>query len=177
MARNDKNPGVSFGEKLAFSSSKVDYAVSDDKKAFEIRFPTALAVGVGTPSFEGVKTGTPVSTTIYSAVVPVTGKSLKTTVIANGFAAIEAGTHTVLVLTVNDQHSVTHFGKKKNDEAITASLKFQGKAVRDLRLTLALIAEQASTSPDASALIAINDISTDAAFKKPKPKPKPKRKK
>jgi hypothetical protein len=41
-----KSGGVTFGEKLTFSSiKKVDYAISDDKKAFEIRFDKGLAAG------------------------------------------------------------------------------------------------------------------------------------
>ena len=90
------NGGVSFGESLIFSSlKKVDYALSDDKKAFEIRFDTGLAAGVGTPVFEGLaKTRAPVSTRVYSAVIPATGEDVEVSLNVNGFGVTEAGTNT-----------------------------------------------------------------------------------
>jgi hypothetical protein len=159
------NGGVSFGESLIFSSlKKVDYALSDDKKAFEIRFDTGLAAGVGTPVFEGLaKTRAPVSTRVYSAVIPATGEDVEVSLNVNGFGVTEAGTNTVLVLTANDQHIVTHFAAEK-DEGFAAALPFRAKAVTEIRLTVVLIAERDSLHPDASALIAVTDIGADAAL-------------
>ena len=167
MATNDRaGGGVTFGEKLKFSSSrKVDFALSDDKKAFEIRFDTALAAGVGTPVFDGLKkTAAPVNSSVYSAVVPIVGKSPRMSIVVNGFGTTEAGTNTKLVLTANDQHSVTHFPAGQDDEAFTVAFPYQGKTGTDLRLTIVLIAERDSAQPEASALIAVNDISADAAL-------------
>lgn len=168
-----KSGGVTFGEEPTFSSEKnVVYDLTDDKKAFEIQIVPALAAGVGTPSFDGVpKTDAPVSTRIYSAVIPATGKNVRTSFVVNGFGLTEAGTNTVLILSVNDQHRVTHFAPGK-DQAFTAALPYRAKAVTDIRLTVVLVAERDSTHPDASALIAINDISADAALTKKKPRRK-----
>jgi hypothetical protein len=176
-AKVGANDGLTFGAKLAHSSKeKVDFSVSDDKKAFEIRFDTALAAGVGNPVFDGIeKTPAPMSTSVYSAVIPATGKAVKTSFAANGFGVTESGTNTMLILTVNDQHSVAHFTGKK-DEALTVTLEYKAKTVTDIRLTVVLIAERDSAHPTASALVAVTDVSADAALKK-RPKKRPAAKK
>jgi hypothetical protein len=170
--------GVTFGEGPTFSSEKkIAYHLEDDKQAFEIRFDTTLAAGVGTAIFDGVpKTDAPVSTRIYSAVIPATGKNVKTSFVVNGFGATEAGTNTVLMLSVNDQHSVTHFAPNRKDQAFLAALPYRAKTVTDVRLTVVLVAERDSTHPDGSALIAITDISADAAFTGKKPAKRGKKK-
>ncbi|HKR61538.1 MAG TPA: hypothetical protein VJS64_17760, partial [Pyrinomonadaceae bacterium] len=130
--------GLTFGETLTHSSKKkVDYQLSDDKKAFEIRFDPALAAGVGTPVFDGLKkTKAPLSTSVYSAVIPATGKGVKTSFVANGFGVTEPGTNTMLILAVNDQHSVAHFAAKKGEQGFTVTLAYRAKAVTDIRLTV-----------------------------------------
>src|SRR5262249_62007592 len=122
----------------------------------------ALAAGVGTPDFDGLKlTGAPINARLYSAVIPVTGKNLKTTFVLNGFGVMDPGATTKLMLTVNDQHSVTHFAPR-DEQAFTVLMPFQADAVTDIRITVAVLAERDATHPDASALIALNDISADA---------------
>lgn len=179
MANKSQPSGdISFGEKLKFSSTKkIDYLATDDKKAFEIRFDTALAAGVGTPVFDGLKkTKAPVSTQVYSAVVPAVGKNVAMSIVVNGFCQTELGANCVLMLAANDQHSATHFGAKRKDQAYTAALPFKAKALTDVRLTVVLIAERDSAHAESSALIAVNDISADAALKgkkRPARAPKP----
>ena len=171
MASNTrKSDGVAFGRKPAFSSlRKIDYFLSDDEKAFEIRFRTALAAGVGTPAFDGLKkTRAPVTSRVYSAVIPVTGREVETSIFVNGFGVTEPGTNTIVVLTANDQHSVTHLAGQKSDEGFTAALPYRGKSVTELRLNVVLVAERDAAHPDASALVAITDISTDAALSRKK---------
>jgi hypothetical protein len=160
---NQTSEGVTFGESLTYSSiQEVAYNLSDDKKAFTITLQTALAAGVGTPVFDGLAlTGAPINTRLYSAVVPATGKNLKTTFVLNGFGSTDPGTNTKLVLTVNDQHSVTHFGPRE-DQAFTVLMPFRAEAATDIRITVVVIAERDATHPDANALIALNDISADA---------------
>jgi hypothetical protein len=161
--------GVAFGPKLGFASTKkVDFSVTDDKKSFEIRFRTALSAGVGTPSFDGLKkTRAPVSTNVFSAVVPASGKNVRTSIVVNGFGVTEPGTNTAVVITANGQHSVTHF--TDTDEAFTASLAFRAKALTDVRVTVVLVAEREAAHPGASALIAVTDISADTALTRKKP--------
>jgi hypothetical protein len=155
--------GVTFGEGLTYSSiQEVDYNLSNDKKAFTVTLQTGLAAGVGSPVYDGlVLTGAPVNTRIYSVVIPATGENLKTTFVLNGFGLTELGTNTKLVLTVNDQHSVTYFGPRE-DQAFTVLMPFQAEAVTDVRITVLVIAECDSTHPDATALIVLNDVSADA---------------
>jgi hypothetical protein len=161
--------GVTFGAQPAFSSEQIDYHLSDDKKSFQITFDRAIAAGVGPVSFDGVpKSDAPVNTRVYSAVIPAMGKNVKTAFVVNGFGSTEAGANTVLVMSVNDQHSVTHFKPNTKDGAFFAKLPFTAKAVDDVRLTLMLVAEHDATHPDGTALIAINTIAADSVFKKPK---------
>jgi hypothetical protein len=168
--------GVTFGEQPTFTSEpNIAYQLSDDKQAFEIKFDTTLAIAVGPVVFDGVpKSDAPVRTRAYSAVIPAKGKNVKTSFVVNGFGATGPGTHTVLVLNVNDQHSVTDFVPRKKDQAFTVALPFRAKTLADVQVTVVLLAEHDSAHPDGSALLAVTDISADAAFKKPAPKPKPK---
>jgi hypothetical protein len=166
------NDGLTFGTKLAHSSrKKVDFQLSDDKKAFDLVFDAALAAGVGTPSFDGLKkTRAPVSTNVYSAVIPATGKGVKTAFAANGFGVVEPGAHTMLLLAVNDQHRVVHFDDaEKGEQGFTVAVEYRAKVVTDIRLTLLLVAERDSTHKGASALIAVTNLSADAALVKKKP--------
>jgi hypothetical protein len=160
-----QSDGVSFGKKPTFSSIKhLDYALSDDEKAFQITFEEGLAAGVGAVAYDGLKkTRAPVSTRVYSAVILAAGASIDTDFVLNGFRTTEQGTNTMVVLTVNDQHSVTNFSSEEStDGAFTASLRYQADGLTDIRLNVVVVAERDSSHPDASALIAITDISADA---------------
>lgn len=164
--------GLSFGTKLLHSSTKkVDFQLSDDRKAFDLVFDAALAAGVGTPSFDGLKkTRAPVSTNVYSAVIAATGKGVKTSFVANGFGVVEPGTNTMLLLAVNDQHSVVHFDDaRKGEQGFTVAVEYRAKGVTDIRLTLLLVAESDAVHKGASALIAVSTLSADAALGRKKP--------
>lgn len=157
--------GVTFGRKLLHTSTrKLAYSVSDDAKAFEIRFETALAAGVGTPGFDGVRPHkAPMNARTYTAVIPATGKSAKFKLALNGFGMTEAGTSTLLLLTANGQHIVKQFAPRPEGD-FTATLPFEAKAVTEIRITLTLIAERDASHPGATALVAVTDISADTAL-------------
>lgn len=163
-SKSQATDGVIFGAKLKFSSNrKVDFSVTDDERSFEIRLRTAMSAGVGTPSFDGLKkTRAPLSTNIFSAVVPATGKAVRMSIVVNGFGVTESGTNASVVIMANGQHSVTHFAD--SDGAFTASLPFRAKKLTDVRVTVVLVAERDTAHPEASALIAVTDISADAAL-------------
>lgn len=119
----------------------------------------------GPPFFDRApKTDPPVSTCIYSAVIPATGKNVETSAVLDGLGTTEARTHAVLMLRVNDQPSVTHFVPNTKDQPLVAALPYRATTLTDVRLTVVLVAERDAAHPDGSALIAINDISADAAF-------------
>jgi len=155
----------SFGDALAFSSREVEFFRSDDEQAFEIRFPQAMAIAVGTASVDGVEpSDAPVRTSVYSAVIPVRGKSTRASFMVNGFGLTEPGTRATLFMSLNDQHTVTEFPGGQKDQDFVVALPFSGKEIQDVRLTVVLIAERDAAHPDASALVAITDISADAAL-------------
>jgi len=163
---NTANGNVTFGKKLAFSSKRsASFDLTDDKKSFLIRFNPALAAAVGAVVFEGVpKSRSPVSTNVYSAVIPASGGRVKTTIVANGFGSTEAGASTVLILSANGQQSVTNFPPGKDDAAFTASMTLEDDALTDIRVTLVLIARRDAAHPGAAALVAVNDLSVDLAL-------------
>jgi len=164
---NDVKPGATFGEKPTFSSEQnILYHLEDDKKSFAIAFD-GFGTKVGTVGFTGAPdTKAPVSTRVYSAVVPVTGKNISASFVVNGFVVTEPGSNAVLVLSVNDKQVVTNFAPGMDNQAFTVSLKYRAKSVSDIRLSVYLLAERDSAHPDASALVAITDISSDAALAK-----------
>lgn len=157
------NGGVTFGEQPAYTSiPEVDYERSDDKRAFTLTLQTGVAAGVGTPGYDGlVLTCAPVNTSTYSAVIPATGGDLTTTFYLTGSGATEPGTNTKLILTVNDQHTVAHFGPRE-EESFSVSLPFRAAASTDIRITVVVIAERDAAHPDATALIVFNSISAEA---------------
>jgi len=164
---------VAFGAKLIYTSTrKLEFSVSDDAKAFEIRFNTALAAGVGTPSFEGLgKTKAPIGTRVYSAVIPATGQNVKTSIALNGFFVAQPGTTLTLLVVANDQHSFTQLANSKKDQGFTASVPVRAKTLSGIRLTVAVIAQRDEAHPEASALIAISDIGAETFIRKsPTPK-------
>src|SRR5262245_39128645 len=112
MART--NDGVTFGDRPTYTSiPEVAFERSDDKKPFTLTLQTGIAASVWTPANDGlVLTGAPVNTRTYSAVIPATGGNLETTFYLTGSGSTEPGTNTKLVLTVNDQHTVMHFGPR-----------------------------------------------------------------
>ena len=162
--------GVTFGERPTYTSiPEVAYERSDDKKAFTLTLQTGIAAGVGTPGHDGlVMTGAPVNTRTYSAVIPATGGNLETTFYLTGSGSTEPGTNTKVVLTVNDQHTVTHFGPREED-SFSVSLPFRAEASTDIRITVVVIAERDAAHPDATALIIFNSISADAMTARSEP--------
>ena len=139
-----RNAGPSFGPKLKFTSTrKLAYTVSDDSKAFDIRFDTAIAAGVGTPSFEGLRPSrAPIGTRLYSAVIPATGTNAKISINFNGFLVAQPGTQVTLVVVANDQHHVVHFADSGDDEGFTTSLPLRADTLSEIRLTVILVAQR-----------------------------------
>jgi hypothetical protein len=175
MATRTKNgAGVSFGRNLSYTSiRKLKYTVTDDDKAFEIRFETAIAAGVGSPSFAGLeKTKAPIGTRVFSAVIPATGKNVKATVTLNGFFIAHAGTSVLVFVTANDQQVVKQFRKSQDDKGFTVSVPVHAKSLSEIRLAVALLAQQEGGAADASALIAVSDIGCDTFVPKKRSPPK-----
>lgn len=163
---------VTFGSKLKYTNSrKLEYSVSEDAKAFEIRFRTALAAGVGSPSFDGLaKSTAPIGTRVYAVVIPAIGDNVKTSITLDGFFVAEPGTAVTVVAVANDQHSVTHFSSSKKDQGFTASVPVRAKTLSEVRLMVAVMAQRDAEHPDASALIAVSGISAETFVPKPKNK-------
>jgi hypothetical protein len=167
-ANNVKRPadGLTFGDKPAFlSDQSFVYNRSDDQRAFDLKPDRGFGTLVGTIVFDGApKTDAPVSTRVFSAVIPASGKNVRASFLVNGFATVEPGTHATLVLSVNDQHVVKQFRPEIVDEGFVVELKYRAKAVSDVRISVVLLAGRDSAHANASALVAITDITSDAAL-------------
>lgn len=153
---------VAFGRKLVHASTrKLEYVVTDDDKAFEIRFETALAAGVGSPGFAGVKPGkAPIGTSVFSAVIPAAGKAVEAKVSLNGFFVAHPGTRVTVVAMANDEQVAKTFRKSMDDKGFTLSVPVKARVLTEIRLVLVLVAELEGGS-DGSALIAVSDIGCD----------------
>ena len=155
-----KSAGVSFGRKLSYTSTrKLEYTVTDDDKAFEIRFETAIAAGVGSPGFAGLdKSKAPIGTRVFAAVIPATGTDVKATVSLNGFFIADAGTSVLVFAAANDQQAIKQFRTSQDEEGFTVSVPVRAKSLSEIRLVVVLMAQQEGGAADASALIAVSDI-------------------
>ncbi len=98
--------------------------------------------------------------------IPAAGKDVKPSINLNGFLVAQPGTAVTLVVVANDQHSVTHFTNSRKDQGFTASVPVRAKALSDIRLSVALIAQQDVEHADASAVIAVSDIGADTFIPK-----------
>lgn len=178
MAKKTPARGLSFGDRLTYSSiDDVNYALSADKKAFDLRFDRGIAAGVGDQTYDTVAlTGAPINTCLYSVVIPATGRNVKTTFSFQGFGETEPGTTTTLVVTINDQHMIRHFPTNKSERGFTASYKYESKQVTDIRINVMLLAERDAGHPDATALIVVTEINCDAALAPRSPARTPKAK-
>jgi hypothetical protein len=152
---------VMFGDKPSFQSGEGVYTVSNDKRAFTINFDKPLEATIG--SVADAPNKTPISTRIYSAVIPVAGKYLKTSFFVTGFVLNEPGTNAAVVLSVNGQHAISRFGATKEDQPFLVELKHQA-FTPDVRITVMLQAERDSAHPDASSIVRVTAIDTDSAL-------------
>lgn len=165
MKKSRATQTATFGDKPSFTSlKKIIFSLSDDKKAFDLAFKaTEFSAGVGSVAFDGAPKGNPpVQIRSYAVVIPVSGQNLKTTFSVPGVCVADPGTHAALLLSVNDQHSVTQFKPKNDSQDFVATLRYQAKAVSDVRITVVLMVQRDAAHPGASALLKINTISTDA---------------
>lgn len=166
-----KAAGITFGAKLSYSNvRKLEYTVTDDEMAFEIRFKTAIAAGVGSPSFAGLaKTTAPIGTRVFAVVIPAAGKGVNTTVMLNGFFVAQTGTSVAVIAVANDQQVVRQFQNSRDDKGFTVSVPVRAKSLSEVRLVVVLMALREGDVPDASALIAVTDIGSDTFVPKKSP--------
>lgn len=168
MAAQATAGGATFGDKPVFqSSSNIQFSLSDDKKAFTIGFNPAFEAAVGANASDTALVGT----NVFSVVIPVTGKEVKSTFVLQASVTADEGAGGLLMLSVNDQQTVTHF-KKTSEKDVLVQLKYRAKNTGDIRLTVFLLAERDAAHPKALALIHALTIDTDLAIAKKRMKDK-----
>jgi len=157
--------GTTFGDKPIFqSASNFQYSLSDDKKAFTITFNPAFEASVGNSATDTALVGT----NVFSVAIPVNGKEVNSTFILTASVNAEEGAGGLLMLSVNDQQTVTRFKKNKGEKELLVKLKYRAKGVGDIRLTVFLLADRDAAHPKAAALIHVTSIDTDLALAKKK---------
>ena len=150
--------GATFGDKPTFQSDdNFTFALSDDKKAFTIAF-NGLETTVGTGTLPAAIAGrmrsqrsdAPVTTRVFSLVLPVTGgKPVKTALFASGFALTDQGASATLLFNVNGQYTAVAFPPGSDGEFVQ-ELDYAADAAPEIRLTVFLLAEHESGNPNAA---------------------------
>ena len=148
-------------DKPSYQSGYAAFALSDDKRAFTFNFDKPFEATIGNIP-DAADTKAPVSTRVFSAVIPVAGKDLATSFFVTGFLAGEAGTNSTIVLSVNGQHIVWDSGPTKEDQPFLVELKYQAASTPDIRLSVMLRTERNSANAGASSILRVTAIDTDA---------------
>ncbi len=165
--------GTTFGDKPTYQSgAQSEYAPSGDKKAFTITFgDLEAAIDTGKLPEKAAKrarspaTAAPVATRVFSAVIPVKGKSIKTSFFVSGYVVTTEGSQGTLLFIVNGQNTLTKFAAK-SDKSFVQRLDFKAKSASEIRMTVFLLAERDAQYPNAAAYLNVSTIDTDAALAK-----------
>ena len=142
-------PGPTFANNIGF-----DIAVSEDKKAFTATFSGLDAIIDG-------RSASPVASRTFSFCIPLSGADSYEEIpfFVSGFAASEKGANAHLMITVNDQTSVTDF-PANSDGSFVQRLNYKPGAAAEARITVFLLADRDSKS-DAGVQVIVNAIDTD----------------
>jgi hypothetical protein len=155
--------GATYGDKPTFQSSdNFVYSLSDDKQAFTINFNPAFEAQVANAP-PGKDPGGPIATKVFSLVLPVTGKYVKTTFVVTASVIAEAGAGGAIMLIVNDKQTVTRYSTT-GDKEVLVQLKYSAESPSDIRLTVILMADHDSAHPKAASLVHVTAIDSDLAL-------------
>ena len=138
------------------SNDKFDLAVSDDKRALTVTF-SDLQVTVG-----GSKSPAPMSTRVFSLIVPLEGKdeSVEIEFIVTAFILTRQGTTATIVSSVNGQTTVADF-PANSDQSFDQRLKFTAQTPSECRLCVVLLAGRDSKDSAAEAFLNVNAINAE----------------
>ena len=124
-------PGPTFANNIGF-----DIGVSEDKKAFTATFSGLDAIIDG-------RSASPVASRTFSFCIPLSGADSYEEIpfFVSGFAVSEKGANAHLMITVNDQTSVTDF-PANSDGSFVQRLNYKPGAAAEARITVFLLADR-----------------------------------
>jgi hypothetical protein len=148
---------ITFGDAPSFSTEQnFDFAASEDKHAFTLRF-SDLQIGE-----KGGLLSTPVVTRTWSMVVPIkeAEKEVEIPLHFQGYALCPEGVNGYAVFSANGQTSVVNFSSGHDDSFLT-TLVFKAPYASDIRLTILIALERDAKHPDASGYLEVQSIDTE----------------
>jgi hypothetical protein len=149
---------VQFGEP-SYSSEKLGtYALTNDKKAFDLVF-TGLEIGEN-----GKPLPTSVVTRTFSVVIPLTSRQPNASVPINfdGVALIDTGAHGTAIFSVNGQTASLAFSPNmKDDQPFSHTVQFNTGDATEARITVVLILAQEATASRAAGFLNLKSINAE----------------
>lgn len=161
---------ITFGRTLGFQSSdEIDFAVSDDGRAFTVNF-----VGAGF-QLDTAQSQEPIATRQFSLAVPIEGddEHVEIEFSAGTNATLTEGGTAIALLSVNGQSAVTALAAEETDQAFQTTLTFSAPRPKECRLTFMLLGGRDSQNPNSEALAQILSIDAEILPRPPGPEGPP----
>jgi hypothetical protein len=146
-----------FGQLPTYQSDeRFELGVSDDKRALTLMFSDLQATAGGS------KSPVPMSTRVFSLVLPLEGdeKRVEIEFIVQGFILALEGATATLVCSVNGQTTVADF-PGKSDQSFVQKLKFAAEAPSEFRLCVFLLLGRDSINANAEAHLNVTSIDAE----------------
>ena len=141
---------VTFARTPTFqSSADIDFAVSDDGRAFTLSF------GETGFQLDTEKWKTPLATTLFSLVVPVSGdeETIETEFIAETSVVGFGGATATVLLSVNGRSVVTDLPAEDSDQSFNTVLRYTGVRPSEFRLAFLLLGTREAQNPESNAIL------------------------
>jgi hypothetical protein len=161
---------ATFGRTPTFQSSdEIDFAVSDDGRAF-----TLLFVGSGFELDTGASEA-PIATRLFSLVVPIEGDDERVEIefIAGASVTLFDGATAASVLSVNGQSVVADLSAQDPAQDSETVLKYAADRPSECRLAFLLLAGRDSKNPNSNAVLAAQSIDAEFLPRAPGPQGPP----
>jgi len=147
---------ATFGQQPTHASTDAfDISVSEDKRAFTLRFSDMLA------AVDAGKASAPVATRTFSLVLPLESApdTVQISFAVSGFAFASNAANGYAVLSVNGRTSVMEF-PSGTDQEFVQELELEAEPTSECRISLFLLAERELADPLAAATV--STLSIDA---------------
>ncbi len=158
FATPSSSADLQFGPSLTYTSEKsLDYAVSDDKKAFQINLNE---FGLGE---NGKPPEHPVLTRALSVVVPMTGAKPGREIMIHfsGLALMNPGAHGLALFNINGKNHILTFDPSKKDKPIQETIKFKAGKGAEARITVIFVVDKEAGATDGAGYLRLTTIQTD----------------
>jgi hypothetical protein len=146
-----------FGQIPTYQSDgRFELGVSDDKRALTLAFSDLLITAGGS------KSSAPLSTRVFSFVLPLEGdeKRVEIEFVVQGFILALEGATATLVCSVNGQTTVADF-PGRSEQSFVQKLQFAAEAPSEFRLCVFLLLGRDSRNANAEAHLNVTSIDAE----------------